>query len=78
MMLMLDIAQDFPDKDNLLTVLSKFDEVFGPLTVEGMRIPPMEIRIQEGGRLKAQPCRFVSPKLMSALKAELDNYLEKE
>lgn len=71
----LDICDQFPGKIALTTLLSNYSEVFGPLSEEGMKVPPMEVKVKDGAVLKSQPCRFVSPKLMPALKVELDQYL---
>jgi hypothetical protein len=71
----LDICPNFPDQQGIRDVLEEHIEVFGPLTNEGMNVPPMEVKLKEGAQLKSQPCRFTPPHMMPKLKEELERLL---
>jgi hypothetical protein len=71
----LDICPEFPDQQGLRDILEEHIEVFGPLTSEGMKVPPMEVKLKENCQLKSQACRFTPPHIMPMLKEELERLL---
>ena len=47
----IDICDEFPEKNQLVSLISGYSEVFSSLTSEGMRVPPMEVKLKDTSNL---------------------------
>ena len=45
---MVDINSNFPLQNELKRIINNYDEVFGPLDKDGMKVPPMQAKVKEG------------------------------
>lgn len=43
----IDICDEFPEKNELVSLISGYSEVFSSLTSEGMRVPPMKVKLKD-------------------------------
>eukprot|EP00595_Chromulina_sp_UTEXLB2642_P002028 CAMPEP_0196762882 /NCGR_PEP_ID=MMETSP1095-20130614/3014_1 /TAXON_ID=96789 ORGANISM="Chromulina nebulosa, Strain UTEXLB2642" /NCGR_SAMPLE_ID=MMETSP1095 /ASSEMBLY_ACC=CAM_ASM_000446 /LENGTH=1512 /DNA_ID=CAMNT_0042114961 /DNA_START=95 /DNA_END=4633 /DNA_ORIENTATION=- len=72
-----DINPSFPELDKLKQLLVKYaPTLFSDFDDKGMFVEPMEIKLKPGAQFKTQPCRYISPKLLKKVKAEIDKLVK--
>jgi hypothetical protein len=67
------ISEDFPLVKELKEVIQKYGPVlFSAFDSEGLRVEPMDLKVQAGLSLEMQPCRFIQPGLLQQVREEID------
>eukprot|EP01035_Chromulina_nebulosa_P030795 gene30795-40961_t len=72
-----DINPEFPLMKELKALLLQFGPtLFGDLDEKGMTVDPMEIKLRADAKFTAQPCHYISPKLLAKVKDEIDRLVK--
>jgi len=72
------VADSFPQKETLLSLLNDFAPLFGPLDSTGLLVPPMQLLIKPDSVLPQCHTRFVKPELMEPLRLALEDMVAKQ
>lgn len=70
------INPDFPEYDRLYNIVQKYPKLYAPFDDVGLKATPMTIELKPQATTHVQPCRFIRPKLLGQVKADVDNLVQ--